>query len=323
MRELILNALRQEQYISGERLGKRLHISRTAVWKHINELRKDGYKISSSPQSGYSLIESTDRLLPEEIMTGLEARIMGRRILHYTEVTSTQDIAAEFARNGALEGTAVIAETQTKGRGRKGRGWVSPTEGGIYISIILRPNLKPFQIIQIPLIAGIAVCKAIQKATAVRPKIKWPNDILVEGKKVAGILTEISSEVDAVNYVVLGIGVNVNTDKSIMVKIQGGMANSLSGVCGKTISRVKLVQFFLNEFESAYTIFLVDGFHSLRRDWKKLNTTIGSEIIIRDGGEEIEGTAFDINEDGFLLLRTKNGEVKRIVSGDVLPGNRI
>ncbi|MDD5190894.1 MAG: biotin--[acetyl-CoA-carboxylase] ligase [Dehalococcoidales bacterium] len=321
MRELILEALKREPTVSGEQLGKRLNISRTAVWKHVNELRKDGYKIYSSPQKGYSLVETTDLLLPEEIKAGLETRILGTRILHYTEVTSTQDLAAALAREGAGEGIAIIAEEQTHGRGRKGRQWVSPREGGIYISIVLRPDLKPFQTIQIPLVAGIALCRAIQMVTPALPRIKWPNDIVIDGKKVAGILTEISAEVDAVNYVVLGVGINVNTPAPILEGISGGIAGSLAETAGKSLSRVRVVQHFINEFDRAYSTFLGDGFRALRQDWKNLNITVCSRVVISNGGEEITGTAVDIDEDGFLLVEGENGLVARVVSGDVLAVN--
>ena len=321
MRELILRALQQERHVSGEQLGKRLNISRTAVWKHVNELRKKGYQINSSPKLGYSFIKSTNLLLPEEIGIGLETRVIGKRILHYQEVASTQDVAEKLAKGGADEGTVVIAETQTKGRGRKGRNWISPSEGGVYISIILRPNLLPSQIIQIPLIAGVAVSKAIQSTTPLQPSIKWPNDIIIGGKKVAGILTEMSCEMDGIHYVILGIGVNVNTPRTLPATLDG-IASSLADECGEPVSRVMLVQYVLSEFESVYTRFLAFGFSSIREDWKRLNNTIGSWGKVSDGEEVVEGTAFDIDEEGFLLVRKENGDLKRIISGDVLVSNR-
>ncbi len=323
MRELILKTLQQERHISGEELGKRLNVSRTAVWKHINELRNRGYKIDSSPKSGYSFIKSTHLLLPEEIGLGLNTQIMGKHIVHYDEVSSTQDIAAELARGGAAEGTLVIAEMQTKGRGRKGRSWVSLPEGGIYLSLILRPNLIPSQIVQIPLIAGVALTKAIKETVPLQPMIKWPNDIIIGKKKVGGILTEMSSEIDGVNYVVLGIGLNVNIPASLLAEQTAGIATSLIDEYGVYTSRAKLVQCFLSEFEIIYTKFLASGFSSVRDEWKALNNTIGSWVKVSDGGEEIEGEALDIDNDGFLLVRKESGDVSRIISGDVSFSNRI
>jgi BirA family biotin operon repressor/biotin-[acetyl-CoA-carboxylase] ligase len=320
MQSMILDALRHERWVSGEKLGEKLHISRTAVWKHINELRKNGYQIDSSPRLGYSLIEPPDLLLPDEISNGLETRVIGKNILHYRVITSTQDAAAEFAKNGIAEGTVVIAETQTNGRGRKGRQWISPSKGGVYLSIVLRPNVTPLQTIQMPLIAGVAVLKAIHKASHVAPKIKWPNDIIIGGKKVAGILTEMNCEIDLVNYIILGIGVNVNTPKSVMEKVPGGIANSLANECGGRVSRVKLVQYLLNEFENIYTEFRANGFRSIREEWKVSSNTIGSWVKISDGldKEGIEGQAFDIDEDGFLLVRKKSGDLMKVISGEVL-----
>ena len=276
-----------------------------------------GYQIDSSPKLGYSFVKSTNLLLPEEIGLNLETRTIGKHILHYREVSSTQDVAEELARNGADEGTVVIAETQTRGRGRKGREWVSPSEGGIYLSIILRPSLMPSQIIQIPLIAGVAVSKIIMRVTTLQPGIKWPNDVITGGKKVAGILTEMSCELDRVNYVVLGIGVNVNTPGSFLAEPTGGIGTSLGDQCQRLVPRVEFVQNLLCEFETIYMKFLASGFSSIREEWKKLDNTIGSWVKVSDGEEKVEGKAIDIDEGGFLLVRQDNGEIKRIVSGDV------
>ena len=317
LRELILKNLQQEGHISGEILGKRLKISRTAVWKHIKELRKRGYQIEASRKSGYTFVKSTTLLLPEEIERGLNTQIMGKPVTHYDTMSSTQDIAAEMARRGANEGTLVVAEMQEKGRGRKGRSWVSLPQGGIYLSLILRPNLMPSQVVQIPLIAGVALTKAIRETVSLQPMIKWPNDIIVGKKKVGGILTEMSSEIDGVNYVILGIGLNVNMPASVFSEDISNIATSLIDECGKYTSRVKLVQSFLSEFELIYTKFLVQGFGSVRDEWKELNNTIGSRVKITEGMTDIEGEAIDIDNDGFLLVRKENGDISRIISGDV------
>ena len=321
MRELILKSLQQEGHISGEEIGKRLKISRTAVWKHVNELRSMGYEIESCPKRGYTFIKSTDLLLSEEIKLGLNTQIIGKHVIHYDVVSSTQDIAAEMARAGAAEGTLVIAEMQEKGRGRKGRSWVSLPEGGIYLSLILRPNLMPSQVAQIPLIAGVALTKAIRETVLLQPVIKWPNDIIIGKKKVGGILTEMSSEIDGVNYVVLGIGLNVNMPASLLNKDICDIATSLIDECGAYISRTKLVQSFLREFELIYIKYLTFGFSSVKDEWKTFNNTIGSQVKISDSGTDIEGEAIDIDNDGFLLVRKENGDITRIISGDVFLRN--
>jgi len=317
MRDSILRALQEEGLVSGEQLGQRFNISRTAVWKHVNELRRIGYEIDSSPRTGYSFVKSPDLVIPEEIALGLNTSIMGRRILYREEVTSTQDEAGEVARKGAEEGVVVISERQTKGRGRKGRLWSSPPREGLYFSTILRPNLKPNQIVQIPLIAGVAVCKAIRKVTPLEPRIKWPNDITIGGKKVAGILAEMSCDMDRVDHIVLGIGVNVNTRCSLLPEPTRGIATSLAENCGEYVSRVRLVQSILAEFDALYTAFLASGFDALREEWKALDSTVGSWVKVSDAEGEIKGKALDIDGEGFLLVRKENGNVKRVISGDV------
>jgi BirA family biotin operon repressor/biotin-[acetyl-CoA-carboxylase] ligase len=317
MRDSILRALQEQGRVSGEQLGQRFRISRTAVWKHVNELRRIGYEIDSSPRTGYSFIKSPDLVIPAEIALGLHTSIMGRRILYREEVTSTQDEAGEAARRGAEEGVVVISERQTKGRGRKGRLWASPPREGVYFSTILRPNLRPTQIIQIPLIAGVAVCKAIRRVTPLEPRIKWPNDITVGGKKVGGILAEMSCDIDRVDHIVVGIGVNVNTECSLLPEPTRDIATSLAERCGEYISRVRLVQILLTEFDALYSKFLISGFATLREEWKALDSTVGSWVKGSDVEEEIKGKALDIDGEGFLLVRKENGDVKRIISGDV------
>ena len=317
MRDSILKALQQEGHVSGQQLGQRFHISRTAIWKHVNELRRVGYEIDSSPRTGYSFIKSPDLVIPQEIALGLDAGIMGRRFLYQEEVTSTQDIAEEAARKGAEEGVVAISERQMKGRGRKGKLWASPSREGVYFSVILRPNLRPSQIIQIPLIAGVAVCRAIRSVTPLEPRIKWPNDVTIDGKKVAGILAEMSSDMDRVNHIVLGIGVNVNTECSLLPEPTRGIATSLAEKCGEYVSRVRLVRSLLAEFDALYRTFLTSGFDRPRQQWKALDNTIGSWVKVSDGDEETKGKALDIDEEGFLLIRKENGDVKRIISGDV------
>ena len=250
----LLQALREGGHISGEELGKRLKMTRTAIWKRVNRLRGLGYEIASSPRRGYSLVSVPDLLLPEEIEPGLYTKIFGRQIIFYHELSSTQAAAKELARQGAEEGTVVISETQSQGKGRKGREWSSAPGQGIQISVILRPRLKPAQSIQIPLVAGVAVAQAIAKVTPLKPRIKWPNDLIVGRKKVGGILTEMSAEIDRIDYVVLGIGLNVNTPQALFPKEIGEIATSLAEELGGRVSRVRLLQSFLEEFEGLYGV---------------------------------------------------------------------
>ena len=314
---LLYKELKQQDHISGEQLAKQFNISRTAIWKHVNELRKMGYEIESHPHYGYALIKNTDLLVPEEITFELNTNVIGKRILHLSEVDSTQNIADKLAREGAEEGTCVIAEKQTSGRGRRSRNWASPFKDGVYISIILRPNLKPLHIIQIPLIAGVALVKAMEKTTSLTPSIKWPNDIFLSGRKVAGILTEVNCDIDTVHYIVLGIGINVNTRKTALPKEIKGTATSLSQECGHDISRVDFLKQLLLELETAYNEFVTNGFEAIGKQWMAYNNTIGSNIKVNDGQTEIEGKALRIDDDGFLIIRTDDGQTQRIISADI------
>ncbi|MEE9611562.1 MAG: biotin--[acetyl-CoA-carboxylase] ligase [Desulfatiglandales bacterium] len=318
MKSEVLKALRERQPISGEELAKRLHISRTAVWKHINKLRGIGYQITSSPGRGYSLASVPDLLLPEEIEVGLNTDVFGRKIVFYLELSSTQDVAKQLAGQGEGEGTVIIADSQTHGKGRLGRRWSSPPQQGIYLSIILRPKIEPAQAVQIPLMAGVAVAQAIEKIRPLNPSIKWPNDLMINWKKVGGILTETSAEIDVIDYVVLGIGLNVNTPRSLFPDDIKESATSLTEECGEPVSRVKLLQVLLAELELLYMQFTTFGFEPIRERWKLLSNTIGAWVEI-DGPEEKKMTlkAIDIDQDGALILQETDGSIRKVLAGDV------
>ena len=317
MREKILQALRKHKYISGEKLGHELNISRSAVWKHIKELRSKGYKIKSSPHLGYYLVSSTDLIIPEEISCNLKTRFIGRQIVYHSVVSSTQLIAGKYAIDKAKEGMAVIAESQTEGKGRKGRKWLSPGSGGIYISIILRPDIKPVNAVQIPLVVGVALAEAIRKATSLNARIKWPNDIYINDKKICGILAEISCELDKINHIIVGIGINANTRMSeLPIEIQE-VATSISDEYGKQINRAALITQFFTELEKIYSDFVENGFNRARKKWKKLTNTLGVRVKIMEGDNEIRGMALDIDEEGFLVFQSDSGEIMHITGGDV------
>lgn len=317
MREKILAILSERACISGEAIGQELGISRSAVWKHIKELRGKGYQIDSSPRLGYRLVKVTDLIVPEEIQRNLSTKFIGRNIIYRKEVSSTQDIASKHAINNAQEGTAIVAESQSAGKARRGRSWVSPSEGGIYVSIILRPDIRPVSAVQIPLVVGVALAKSIQKITSLKPEIKWPNDILINNKKVSGILAEISCEVDRINYILVGIGINVNTRMTELPSDVRVLATSISNECGREISRVELLRHFFTELETVYVNYLINGFSDIRQVWKRLTNTVGSKVKVIDGAQEIRGKALDIDENGFLIILTESGDTIRITGGDV------
>ncbi len=316
MKGKILNRLRRGGPVSGEELGRTVGISRTAVWKHINGLRREGYRIDSLPGRGYSFVSAPDSLLPEEIKSGLNTHVLGTEISCYREVTSTQSIAKSMAAQGAREGTVIVAETQSGGQGRIARSWVSPV-GGIYFSIILRPDIKPAEALQFPLIAGIAVARAIDKLTGIKPKLKWPNDIIVNDRKAGGIRTEMSAEVDRLEWIIIGIGLNVNTPHESFPPEIESSAVSLMEAGGKQVPRVKLLQYVLTELEALYDGFSKSGFELLREQWKALSNTIGAEVTISSPTEQLVGRAIDIDSDGALILQKEDGTKERIIAGDV------
>jgi BirA family biotin operon repressor/biotin-[acetyl-CoA-carboxylase] ligase len=312
----ILERLRNGEPVSGEELGRAIGISRTAVWKHINELKSEGYVIDSVPSKGYCFVSAPDALLPEEIRAGLKTQVMGRDIAYQRETPSTQEIAKALAAQGVAEGTIVVAETQSKGRGRVGRQWSSP-QGGVYFSIILRPDMKPSEALRLPLVAGVAVAQAIKRNTKLTPKLKWPNDIMLGSKKIGGILTEMNAEMDRLDWVIVGIGLNVNTPHESFPEEVEGVATSLMEAGGKNILRVKLLQDILFEFESLYDELAKSGFETIRMKWKALSNTIGANVVVNMPTEKVTGKAMDIDSDGALILKKEDGSLEKIIAGVV------
>lgn len=313
----LIRALRQERQVSGGALARKFGVSRTTVWKAVNELRKKGYEVISSPGLGYSLVKAPELLLPDEISSGLKARVLGSNIVSFESIGSTQDEAKKLARQGAVEGTVVIADRQTQGRGRLDRNWVSPLGVGIYMSIVLTPDLKPPEVMQIPLVAGVAVVRAIRRMTPLKPLIKWPNDVLIQGRKVCGILTEMSAEIDRVSYIVLGIGINVNTPKEMLPPEIREASTSLMEEAGAFVSRPRLVQCLIEELDELYAEFKSAGFAPIRERWKELSCTIGAMARVSGAGDVQEGRVLDLDTDGALLLQTMDGALRRVISGDV------
>jgi len=316
----ILKYLGEKEYVSGEILAQKLGISRVAVWKQIQRLKDMGYKITSDQNLGYCLVSRPDLLLPQEVQRGLSTTYIGKEIYYFPELKSTNIIAKEKALHRAEEineGILIIAERQSAGKGRLGRKWFSPL-GGIWLSIILYPQLPPFYIPRITLMTAVAAVKAIKMCTQIEPQIKWPNDILINEKKVCGILTEMSAELDIINWVVVGIGINTNIDlRDFPEDIQENTI-SLKEVSGKEISRVKLAQTFLQEFEKYYNKLKRKEFSSILREWKLCSHTLGRKIRVDMGERIITGEAVDINEEGALVLKKEDGELIKIISGTIL-----
>jgi BirA family biotin operon repressor/biotin-[acetyl-CoA-carboxylase] ligase len=306
--------------VSGESLASHLGLSRAAVWKRINRLKAMGYVILGEPRRGYRLLGSPDKLLAEEIIPGLATRRLKGPVHHFHSLPSTNDLAKELGAQGAPEGTLVVAETQTRGRGRLGRQWDSPPGGGLYVSLLLRPALPPTQISQITLTAAVAVARALGRAAGITPGIKWPNDVLLEAKKVGGILTEMETEADQIRFLVVGLGLNVNNPE-FPAELQD-LATSLARVTGHTFSRRNILRAWLEEFEDLYEQFLAFEFAGILAEWKAYTVTLGRAVTVRQGLREISGLALDVAPDGALLLQTGAGEIVRISSGELAPGPR-
>ncbi|MBN2255066.1 MAG: biotin--[acetyl-CoA-carboxylase] ligase [Deltaproteobacteria bacterium] len=303
-------------WISGESLSNGLSISRSAIWKHIRKLREEGYIIQSSPRKGYMLKKASDMLLPEEIRQGLTTRILGKKEIHHLrETVSTNTFARELASNGAAEGTLVVSETQTGGKGRLGRTWFSPFGEGIYLSFILRPAVSPAEAPKLTLMTAVALAETLHSGAGLHVSIKWPNDILIGGKKLAGILTEISTEMDAVDYVVIGLGINVNT-VSFPSEIREN-ATSILIETGKEHSRSSLMKDFLKWFEEYYELFQRADIEPILDRWRQFSQIAGRRITVENIGGMTSGTALDIDKDGFLMVEDNNGQIHRIYSGDI------
>lgn len=319
MKHKVLKLLKENTdcFVSGQVICEKLGVSRTAIWKNINLLKKDGYEIISESRNGYKLIDSPDILTHEEISTYLQTKLIGNKIIYLNTVNSTNNKAKELAFAGEMEGTIVIAEEQTAGRGRLGRQFISPKYKGIWMSLILRPNIDPIYISRITLIGAAAVNLAISDL-GIKTYIKWPNDIILQNKKVSGILTEMSAELNQTNYVIMGIGINVNITEAEFPEDLKDKAISLITVTGVKISRKKLVALVLNHFEILYDEFIQNASikHTIEL-CKKNSIFIGKEIRVIKKGIAVNATALDINDNGELVVKYENGVVDNIISGEV------
>jgi BirA family biotin operon repressor/biotin-[acetyl-CoA-carboxylase] ligase len=318
--EKILAQLREdpESYVSGEELCRLAGISRAAIWKHVEKLRTEGYDIEASPHLGYRLAGVPDRLIPSEIKWKLKTKIFGSQIISYRKVDSTNDAAYELAEKGIKEGTIVLAEEQGRGKGRHGRSWQSPPKGGIYMSIVLRPRMAPNEIPRITLLAAVAAAKSIRKATGLSAMIKWPNDILIGNKKVCGILTEMKAEQDSVDFVVLGMGINVNTPVRSLPRGASSLREEMRDTNRRTeLSRVEISKKILEALEAEYNTLKEKGSGPIMEEWRRLSAMLGSRIRVVLQNRAFEGQAHDIDPDGSLVVRLDSGVMEKVSSGDV------
>lgn len=318
IREKLLNLFQEHknEYISGQKISEVLGVSRTAIWKHIAELKKEGYEIEGIQKRGYRLVSKPNNIKPHDIRANLNTKSFGQAIHFYDTVESTQEVAHKLAREGALEGTVVIAEQQTKGRGRLGRAWESPKGTGIWMSIIVRPNIPPYQAPQLTLLTAVAIVQAIQQVTSLQPEIKWPNDILINGKKLVGILTELQAEADIIQAIIIGIGINVNT-KHFPEELKNKATSLLIENNRQEVERAALIRAIFEQFEKLYEEYLKHGFKPIKLLWESYNVSIGKYISAKTLSEEIKGYAKGITDEGVLLVEDDFGNVHEIYSADI------
>ncbi|SDJ67808.1 biotin--[acetyl-CoA-carboxylase] ligase [Sediminibacillus albus] len=308
----------QQEYISGQQLCERLNISRTAVWKHMKELEKDGYRIVAVPKRGYRIIEFPDKLSKNTLQWGLQTSWLGRNIVHYPEISSTQKIGHQLALEGAAEGTVIIADQQTEGKGRMGRKWHSAKNEGIWMSIILRPQIIPQLAPQITLMTAVILAKAIETVTEVSPAIKWPNDIFINNRKTAGILTEMQAEQDEIQYIVLGIGINVNQSRDNLPEDIQKIATSIKQESGKQWRLVPLIQEIFIQFEQKYETFLQKGFTDIKEEWEMYGYKIGEQVRISSNKLTYPAKLIGLETDGALKVQKQDGSTESIYSAEIL-----
>ncbi len=315
----ILSALRDHpDGVSGAQLAEQLGISRAAIWARIEELRALDYDVEAGPHFGYRLISSPDALHADDLLARLgRTKVIGRDIRVFEETSSTNDVMEKLARDNVREGVVVFAESQTKGRGRLGRRWISPPHQGLWFSVLLRPKLRPQEMTQMTIGAATALRRAVEAETGLKPDIKWPNDLLLDGKKVAGILTEMSAELDRVRHIIIGIGVDVNLTAAAFPGDLRKIATSLKIEAGEAISRPELAAAILRELDVDYARIAGGKFSAVADEWEAGCTTIGKNVTVFLGTRKIRGRAESLDDDGALLLRTEHGHLERIIGGDV------
>jgi len=305
------------QYVSGEKLSQLLFCSRTAVWKHIQSLKKQGYIFAASPRLGYKLLQKPAVYDMPKFFSLLQTKCFGRSVHVYNQVDSTQNIAFEFVKQGAVEGTLILAEHQTAGRGRMGRVWHSPTGKGIWMSLILMPNIPLQFTSQLTLLVAVALCRTLQSYVSHQVGIKWPNDLLIRGRKVSGILLESSADDQRLNHVIAGIGISANLTETDFSEELRMKATSLLLESGVEVKRELLICHFLEQFELLYDLYMQQGFAPIRLLWIQLSVSLNRPLRIQTANGWLEGIAESIDEFGALILKQKDGKQNKLYSGDV------
>jgi BirA family biotin operon repressor/biotin-[acetyl-CoA-carboxylase] ligase len=305
------------KYLSGEELAEKLGVSRTTIWKHIHLLEDLGYQFTAQTNLGYKLEALPDRMLAQEIALRLETRFIGKKIHCFDTVKSTNDIALEMAADGEPEGSVIVAERQTQGRGRFGRKWFSPAGRNLILSLILRPPLAPRRVSQLGITAAVSVAVSLRRLFNLPALIKWPNDIYIGDKKAGGILTELSAELDCIHHAVVGIGVNLNVQKHEIPPSLRRKCTSVRIETGRKCDRIAALAALLNELEERYRRLLNEGFSPIIDEWMDLSLTLGRQIEVRSEGRTLTGHPTGLDLDGSLLLRLDSGVTRKISGGDI------
>lgn len=315
-KEKILETLTHGQWVSGEELGRTLGISRPAVWKYIARLRKEGFLVESLRGRGYRLLAWPDTLYPELIRTRLHTRRFGRKIHHFLKTDSTNTQARRLAAEGEEEGTLLVAEYQQAGRGRLDRRWESPPGKNLLFSFILRPPWSPTEAFYGTVLSSVSLCRVIRKTIGLQVGIKWPNDIYIGEKKLAGVLTEMAADPDRIEYMIIGVGVNCNWSPPNPPP-EGQEATSLMEETGRPVSRLDLLTQFLEEAERLYEQAQKEGIRSLRTEWDRYSLINGRRVTLISGKNRRSGTCLGIDQQGALILMTDEGKEETFITGDV------
>lgn len=303
-------------YVSGQELCEKLGVSRTAVWKAINGLKEKGYQVEAVRNRGYRIIESPDILTKEELSSMIDTEWAGQTIYYFDQIDSTNIRAKQLGEEGVPHGTLIVAGQQNAGRGRRGRTWESPPGVSIYMSIVLRPEMAPVKAPMLTLVMALSAADSLKECTGLDVQIKWPNDIVLKGKKLAGILTEMSTEMDYINHVVIGVGINVNTER--LPEELEEKATSLRLETGRIIRRSEMIASIMKEFEKNYQLFIeTQGIQQMQEKYNSLLINREKEVRILGGKEEYTAYALGINEKGELLVRRDNGEIEAVLAGEV------
>lgn len=312
----LLELLHNGDFVSGEKISEEIGVSRTTIWKHINKLKQQGYQIESATNKGYRLVKIPDRIVPEEVYLGLKTDYIGREIKVFSSLGSTNERAKELARKDFPTGTVVIAEEQTAGKGRLGRSWFSPPGTGLWFSLIVRPDIPPNKAPFLTIIASLTLVKALSELNPeLKPLIKWPNDILIDDRKVCGILSELNADLGMINFAVIGIGINVNQD--YFPEELSAKATSLKIALNTRIDRTGLLQGILNFFEGYYQKLLEGRFKEILKEWKGYLNILGESVTIYSGSETYQGRVIDISSLGELVIKDNSGKVWSFWAGDV------